>query len=551
MTVIKEADIFINSSDRKKNYKNVLSSDIYYLKKDPILIEENSNILKIEIKNHNLVKDDLIIIENVVSDTIEDDFDIELNINEIKINISKYLDEFKNYDEYIMKISIDETKSNLLFNTLNVNSIQLNQIIRINNDKLIISLENNYYSNIDKENIRIKFTFQDFNNLKLKNINSNYPINENRTEGYKIVNEVEKDFIYIEIKDISNKNNIFGGENIMINKINYQEKGYENSNFYEINLFKVFYNIISIEIVSSYFPNLIKFIDEKYNTNKFQWIDENKNNYEIELENNYNVIQNIEKKINNTKIINSTNFYHVKSEITENVFFTFNIYSKIVLYQSLSKLNSNSNIIQSEFSLEKIKIFIANHNLKSGDEIILENVLSFEGIPSDVLNTNHSITVLDENNIFITLQSYNIDNNSINDKNNGGNNILLFIKKKIKLIQNNLTNKLGIFNYSYSDQIKNTIPVKIENSFFYIKTIINNGDECINNFTKNGLSNILKKQYIQMNNEYETKKTRLFFDPPLPSLYKMLFYYEFNDGSLVDFYNMESNFILRVSYLDS
>ena len=49
-----------------------------------------------------------------------------------------------------------------------------------------------------------------------------------------------QNYIYINIQNTCLQNGIFGGNNIIINKINFQEKGYENSNYFEINLFKFF-----------------------------------------------------------------------------------------------------------------------------------------------------------------------------------------------------------------------------------------------------------------------------------------------------------------------
>jgi len=549
MSSIKEIDIYIDSKNRNKFYKNILTKDIFYLEKNPIFTKKNSNQLEIFIPNHNLLKDDLIIIENVISESINDIFNIYLDINRLKIDITPYLEYFKNFLEYDIIFNIS---SNIIFNILNTNVIKNNISIEIEDIFLIINLDNNYNSTINLEIVDLTFIFKDFNNMQLKNINANYPIDENHSQGYQIIESTTKNYIQININDTSLKDGDFGGSNIIINKIKFQEKGYENSNFYEINLFKVFYNVISIKMISSSFPKNINVISDYLNTNQLSWLDEEKNLYNITLNSSIYILDTIINKINNTKIINTNYYFYVKENFNANNFFEYNIYSKIILYEALSKLTISS---QTDLLLEKINVFFPNHNLTNGDEILLENVLSFEGIPEKILNTNHNIIKIDNNNFYFTLSSYNIEQSSLNVKNKGGKNIFLLLKKKIKLIKNNLLKKLGIYEFNYSNTFKNTIPIELYPSYFYIETIINNGDQCINNFTNTGLNNILSKIYINNNNYYNIQKenninTKLLFDPPLNSLYKILFSMKYDDNNLIDFYNLENNFILRISYID-
>ena len=114
---IKEVDIYIDSKNRNKFYKNILTKDIFYLEKNPIFTKKNSNQLEIFIPNHNLVKDDLILIENVVSESINDIFNIYLDTNRLKIDITSYLEYFKNFLKYDI---IFNNSSNIIFNTFNV-----------------------------------------------------------------------------------------------------------------------------------------------------------------------------------------------------------------------------------------------------------------------------------------------------------------------------------------------------------------------------------------------------------------------------------------------
>ena len=179
----------------------------------------------------------MIIIENVVSESINDTFNIYLDINRLKIDITSYLEIFKNFLKYDI---IFNNASNIIFNTFNINVIKNNISIKIEDNFLIINLDNNYNSTINLEIIDLTFVFKDFNNMQLKNINANYPIDENHSQGYQIIQNTTQNYIYINIQNTCLQNGIFGGNNIIINKINFQEKGYENSNYFEINLFKVF-----------------------------------------------------------------------------------------------------------------------------------------------------------------------------------------------------------------------------------------------------------------------------------------------------------------------
>lgn len=544
---VKEVDIYIDSKNRNKFYKNILTEDIYYLDKNPISVTKNSNQLQIYIPNHTLIKDDLVIIENVISENINDTFNVYLDTNRLKIDISKYIQTFINFLEYDIIFNIS---SNKIFNSLNVNVIKSNISIEIEEFTfLIINLNTNYTSTINLEILDLTFIFKDFNNIKLKNINANYPIDENHANGYQIISNTIQNYIFISTSNISINNGIFGGNNIMINKINFQEKGYENSNYFEINLFKVFYNVISIRMISSYFSENINIISENLQTNKLSWIDEEKNSYSILLDNSNDILNTIIEKINRTQISNTNYTFYLKSQIKENDFFELNIYSKVILYEALSKLTILSN--QTELLLQRINVYFPNHNLQDGDEILLENVISFEGIPENVLNTIHIITKIDNNNVYFSLTVYNIQQSTISNKNNGGKTIFLLIKKKIKFNENNLLKRLGIEQYDFSEKIKNKYPIQLYPSYFYVKTIINNGDECLNNFTNKGLNNILSKNYLNKNyvkNEMNSNIS-LKFDPPINSLYKIIFSMEYDDESLVDFYNTDNNFILRISYL--
>ena len=141
---VKEVDIYIDSKNRNKFYKNILTEDIYYLDKNPISVTKNSNQLQIYIPNHNLIKDDLVIIENVISENINDTFNVYLDTNRLKIDISKYIQTFRNFLEYDIIFNIS---SNRIFNSLNVNVIKSNISIEIEEfTYLIINLNTNYIS---------------------------------------------------------------------------------------------------------------------------------------------------------------------------------------------------------------------------------------------------------------------------------------------------------------------------------------------------------------------------------------------------------------------
>lgn len=548
MPSIKEVDIYIDSKNRNKFYKNILTQDIYYLDKNPINTKENSNQLQFYLPNHNLAKDDLVIIENVISERINDTFYVYLDTNRLKVDISQYIESFNKFLEFDILFNIS---SNIIFNNLNVNVIEDNISIKIeDNIYIIIDLDTNYVSTINLELLDITFIFKDFNNIKLKNINANYPIDDNHSQGYQVISNTTNNHIYISTNDVCIKNGTFGGNNIMINKINFQEKGYENSNYYEINLFKVFYNVVSITMISSYFPTNINIISAEQGTNEISWLDQEKNKYTILLDNSFDILHKIIEKFNETKIENTNYTFYIKKVFEINDFFEFNVYSKVVLYEALSKVTILSN--QTELLLEKINIYFPNHNLQDGDEISLENSISFEGIPEHVLNTTHTITRIDNNNVFFSLTAYNLQLSTVSNYNKGGKNIFLLIKKKIKFIKSNLITKLGIEQDMFLHKINNKYPIELFPSYFYIKTVINNGEQCINNFTNKGLNNILSKVYIKKNysiNEINTNIS-MKFDPPINSLYKILFSMEYEDETLVDFYNTDNNFILRVSYMD-
>lgn len=62
-----------------------------------------------------------------------------------------------------------------------------------------------------------------------------------------------------------------------------------------------------------------------------------------------------------------------------------------------------------------LHITLKDHNLKTGDEIIIENAISIDGIPTNVINKNHYIEVLSNSTVRVKLPIYNpIDTKSVN-----------------------------------------------------------------------------------------------------------------------------------------
>ena len=353
----------------------------------------------------------------------------------------------------------------------------IHKIIIINDTDIAIKLPYIYNNNNNNNNnLNISFKLLNLCGIPLNEINSNYPLDNDRLTGFKnIVNVTTNSFdILSTTKAVNNLTNV-GGNNIRIGLISNTIKGYDNSNNYKIEI-PIINNVKQISIISSDIPHTQYNINNNNNLLYINFIFNSSNTKSIELLPGYyntsTLISNIEEKINNIDIIYNLNknisdnnkdieFISLESKVSLD---SYKDIIKFIIYINLKFINNIFYLSENNNNLLKINHY--NHNLDVGDFILISESLSINKIPSNIINQEHQIfKIIDNNNYLIKLPEYielsNIETNLIN---------IINIKYKLKFRlefdkKNTFGNLLGFRNIEdknsithYHTEISNTTP---------------------------------------------------------------------------------------------
>jgi len=324
-------------------------------------------------------------------------------------------------------------------------NIPINSINITHNVTLIKDLDNNIYPLINLKytyipiytqtpitsmtpfNVTIIFYY--IYGIPINIINAGYPISQDNIVEYHTIISTSlntytfkiKYFVPYEYTTILP----FGGNNMIISQINDILEGYANPNYYIINLDKIYRNVYMIRMISSEFPNSENPIKE--NNNKLYWQNEDDGDYVYSIAVNpgkydpVNLITAMETLFYNTPRINYnqdstnanairyTNHNYIKVNINTNTdIVTFTSYREAFFITPFIDVQP---LIPTDYTLDTepyigyiITINHPNHNLSVNQVITITGSLSYMGIPSSVLNSQHTIyNVLDSNNYQIKL----------------------------------------------------------------------------------------------------------------------------------------------------
>ena len=466
----------IDSRNRIKDPKNILSNNLIYLLSNPLSFNKDSKDMKIVCnKKHNLEIDYKIILQNVTSKIykIKGNLGILKSNNYIKITYIKHgitKDEFKyNQQKILISGIIGTSRNNSYIGNVPISILNKTHDIYLVSDIDLSGSDDYFYIKIsilpntsyNDNNSDIKLFFKNIAGIPVNNINSNYPININQTNGFLTVSKIENEFIfYVELDDPAaiTYDNI-GGNGIYFSKIENYIEGYPDPNHYKIILSKSLHNIKQIKLVSSEFPNtekVIKDYPESKRNNKLYWqnLDDGEYIYSLEITpGNYtpaSLIIEIKNQFESVKRISYTDTliindgtnsklekgeYH-KVDVIINAFtdvVEFKSYNIVILDKAISKS-------ENEYEDGHVRIIInhVNHGLFVGDSIVIENTISTNLVPSTVINTSHIIeSVQDDNNYIIKLPIHN--ESKTTDNSGGGSAINILIPIKFRMF------------FSYSD----------------------------------------------------------------------------------------------------
>jgi hypothetical protein len=615
----------IDSKFRNKIPKNIYSTQQIKLPTDPIQTTKDSNIIKVNYPNHNLKIGDRIIIQNVYGNMKTQNnclyflnnykyAILSFSNHNIPIDYLNYVDKYQIFIEIINDIGSTTSYSNIpinsiigtqtvylpsLINKINIIPLEILSILnvssieKLDNNYLLVELPYNaivngttYYLVSDVLRVRML----SIGGIGLPYINSDFPINYERNQGYLEVVNTEQYYIYFKVSIISAQNDKSGGPNIQIMLITNTLPGFPNASSYSISIKKNFNNIVRIELISTEFPYidfLIKSSGSNKN-NKLYWkhYDDGNYIYQVEIpEGNYDtnsLISTISNNINLVKRIESTTekpvyniFNIIIDSFTQKISFeafknnnlpncitalisTINNINYVLLtfYHPSNLIEVNDTIVVSGASkigtvIDAIyinkyhQIYEVNKTQQTYTVLLaplneLTNLTTIDltgnGGPSIVVKTHAKVSFLfDKNDTIGTVLGF---------KNVGDKNAIT----PYSTITTNFDNYIQYTNFNNVGNIDNsTRLLNFSGSNYYILMYLNNFESILNSsnqptaFAKILMSgnpgDIIFNSFINY---------PLEFDFPIPYLNELDIYFTYPDGTLVDFRNIDHSFTLRI-----
>jgi hypothetical protein len=455
--------VHIDSAYRKKDPYNIIDKT-FLLGHNPLSL--NANLLTISINTIDptiFYIGQKIILEGITSyvQTFRQNssnLNIQFNTNSIFVNINQNpnlsypLSIYANIDSTQMFVTISGILGNNLTSYIgNIPISYLNkthQIYLINSNGnyntngffIKLPFESDGTATTTDFNFTLEFTH--YNGIPINQLNANYPINQNHSLGYQIIQNItqsgdesqiivqiypplEQNYYYL-YPNYNISNGVFGGTFIYIKTITSVVKGYPYPNSYNVSLNKTYSNIVQAKLISSQFPNSNKLFRQNINPNNrlyFQDIDTGDNIEYIEInEGTYTddvfitLIENLfSKKIRPIDFANSgyAQNYYIKVTIdhTQNLIQFSNFRQQNIPNSIISitpPINqSDINIGVGQYTLT---ISHSNHNIKLvGTSIKFNNFIDHLGISANVLNQTHIISnIIDSNRYTIILSNINL-----------------------------------------------------------------------------------------------------------------------------------------------
>ena len=617
----------IDSSHRKKDPYNIIDKS-FDLDNNPLSIR--GNYLFIKINDESLYIGQKIIIsglygsEKTYKKTPSNDYIkfyansqfVEINVN---ANLTYPIQNYSKIDTSKMFVILDNIVGNNL--TSYIGNIPINlinkthRIYLINTDLNFQPDENKFYIKLPISSdgtqclstFNFTINFQHYNCIPINEINANYPVNNDHTNGYQIIDSFSTLLNTIIIKiyppttEYANTGFYdFGGDAITINTIKAISKGYPYSHTYSIELPKTYSNIIQVKLISSLFPDIFKSFRDNTTSLKqnnklyFQDIDNGNNISVIELESgtytDQEFITKMETKFSEltrtTDNANSSydNKFHVIINIEKSRdYIEFNNYRKAFLKKSIvavtPPINQNSTDIGS--GTYTLTILHNNHGIKTvGTNVIFADFIEHLGIEPTYLNKTHVITnIIDTNRYDIVLTNINLS--IIKNITGGGFASYILVPSLFRLLFNysdSMGDQIGFRNIGDQNSITSYAST-ITNKDLYENEIIYDSLRNIKNYTNTSLT-FNKNQYIAvvckelpiMKNtiapfdifaKINLKSSNegilidsifsppIFYYNPIQRLNQLTFEFYDPNGDNYDFNNIDHSFILEITMVDN
>jgi hypothetical protein len=471
--VITQID-YINIDSSSRNLNDVYNiTDYYKLLNNPLCFRNNSSIIYIRVSKE-IIKN--FTIDNLITlDGLQHYNTYFENVNFIFKSFSQTvtLNLKANFVNLIPFINVYIKLSNLSYFTndvtffKNIYANTFNQLysIKISSDGYItFDLPLTFYSQNDSDNFfvsNVQIEFYNIGNFPINQINANYPYTPYNIISYHRIKDIDfnNNYLIIDTGNIISlnqnlslegiwENNIFytGGNNIQIGIINNIEYASENASNFTINLDKIYKNIISIEMISSSFPDTINNI---YNinitnvNNYFYWenlLDGGTIGYCVALPiGNYTyelLISTLENLIKNTPLNTITINQFSRNIIKINL----NLNTNTTTFKSYKLFNLPKCLISLQLINEStylIDVFHPDHQLKAGQEITITGSINYQVIPASLINDTHIINSVYSRGVYnILIKNVNpiLIQESIVP--NGGNDIKIYTDNSFRLLFN-------------------------------------------------------------------------------------------------------------------
>lgn len=625
--------INIDSIFRNRNPKNIFSSNVSYLPVNPLTFTEDSQEILINYPNHNLSLNDRIIIQNVEGESFIISANLFLFQNFEYLIIKTNHNINPKYNNLVNKLKleisiVDETTmdnlklyGNIPINSiLGINNIELPSVVLFESSTTDIILEyfnKNTFEELDEICLLIKLpfpyfssenqileitdffklTFYDINGIPVNGINSDFPINYQRLQGFQQVSSiVDSNHFYIQTNYIAISNGSGGGNKIQIMKILQSEAGYPDANNYNVRLKKTFNNVIRIELISSEMPYIDYLVKSSgiYKNNKLYWkhLDDGNHVYSIEIpEGNYDgesLINILSERMNSLERISST----LDNKILNLFTIDYNKYTQEIKFSAFKTENvPNSLRIDlveiNNLTYYRLTIFQPNNLVQVGDLITISNAEKMGIVNTSYINKEHTVYEINKiNNSYTILLATTIQipltsglDTTLTD--NGGGNIILKTAARVSFLFNysdTIGNLLGFKNPGqinsitpYNSIISNFNPYSNDTNLNSVG-IVNNNSRLLN-FTGSYnyyLLYINDYELIQNNSNQQPAFAKILlsgnpgdilyntfvnfpleFDIPISSLNELSIKITYPDGTLPDFRNIEHSFTLRITELIS
>lgn len=430
----------------------------------------------------------------------------------------------EDYDTTNLKVSIDG------FNSLFVGNIPTNFLNRthrvyfvnpdpnsiINSPVNVQGIITGFYILLDvpyvgvqpTTNYVISLKFNYYGGIPLNQLEAEFPINSEHIAGYHKIYSVTSGSISVKLNNTSyyydnvNGNNIqasFGGDSVVLSKINNIVYSYDSPNSYIMGLPRSISNVISVKLISSIFPNISKNITNNSNALYWQNQDDGDIIYKITLDEGNYTPQLLESAIEQkVALVESNRTFYLKHNIikvsinpnTNRVEFTS--YKEALLKEPIIAINTFGN------QPTTLTIEHPLHGLKVGDNIKFSGFISHMGIPESSLNTTHVIhTVQSTNTYQIIIDNYN-QTTSIDTK--GGNNANITVPNIFRLMFNmndTFGEMLGFRNVTNA------------NSITQFKSTITNADAYENEVVTLDNSTGIKYIYTESGNKVRLANNKL------------------------------------------